>query len=207
MCFDEEAVHFANHERCLHFCRGVYSDFFGAVPVFGLLLVLVLLVLVLVMKRCSPSLDSSKKLVHCYNIGVVYRIYPVVVVGGGMDIEAVSFATADALDLGAKVCPLCCGGRVVVVVSNKFQAFPGVILCSPEFDRSVLVFGLYAWCGYGDASPKARFHFLQELGATFRVCLLQQMCLGVLDIGCCDFIGYGCASGCAADDKLNDVVV
>ena len=124
-----------------------------------------------------------------------------------MHIEAISFATADALDLGAKVCPLCCGGRVVVVVSNKFQAFLGVILCSPEFDRSVLVFGLYAWCGYRDASLKARFHFLQELVTTFWVCLLQQMCLGVLDIGCCDFIGDGCASGCAADDKLNDVVV
>jgi hypothetical protein len=124
-----------------------------------------------------------------------------------MHIEAVSFAAADALDLGAKVCPLCFGGRVVVVVSNKFQAFLGVILCSPEFDGSVLVFGLRAWCGYGDASIKARFHFPQELGATSRVCLLQQMCFVLLDIGCCDFIGDGFSSGCAADDKLDEVVV
>ena len=50
---------------------------------------------------------------------------------------------ADALDLGAKVCPFCCGGWVVVV-SYKFDAFLGVIFCSPKFDGSVPVFGLHA---------------------------------------------------------------
>jgi hypothetical protein len=123
------------------------------VPAF-VVLVLELTVLGLTMKlRRPPSLGCGKKLANCYRIGVVYGVYPVVVVGGSTDVEVVNFAAAYALDLGAKVCPFCCGGWVVVVlvvvvvvvvVSYKFDAFLGVIFCSPKFDRSVPVFGLRA---------------------------------------------------------------
>ena len=105
MGFDEEAIHFANHECGLHVFRCSYTDFFADGPV----LVLVMNCRESVIWAVVPVIRRVKKHSNCIHICVVYRKDPVVVIRGGNDIMDADFATTDALDLGAKVCPFCGG--------------------------------------------------------------------------------------------------
>ena len=138
MGFDDETIQFADHERGLHVFRCVYADFFADVPAFGAEM----------RRQLSKSLmfvpyvSRIKKQLSCFYICVVYRVDPVIVVRGCNDILNAHFTAADALDFGAKVCPFCGGWRCWVIwISNKFQAFFGIVFCLSEFDGAAHIFG------------------------------------------------------------------